>query len=196
MGRSTYARDMSEERQPAPDRSPARDERTGRSAAEARISNQTRWVDLQVQRAIERGEWDDLPGYGKPLELGSDHDPDWWVKKLVEREQITGVLPPALAIRKDDAELDDRLDRITTEQGVRREVEEFNQRVRKALYTPPTGPTAPPMVTRQRDVDAEVEHWQQRRTARQEAQRAALAEQQRRDSEDRRTRSRWPRRRR
>ncbi|WP_295658262.1 DUF1992 domain-containing protein [uncultured Nocardioides sp.] len=177
---------MSEERRTAADRLPARDERTGRSAAAARISNQTRWVDLQVQRAIERGEWDDLPGYGKPIEdLGKDNDPDWWVKKLVEREQITGVLPPALAIRKEDAELDDRLDRITTEKGVRQELEEFNVRVHKALYTPPTSPTAPAMVTRQRDVEAEVEAWLGRRTARQEAQRRALAEQQRQDAEER-----------
>ena len=178
---------MSEERSHrAPDRSPARDERTGRSAAEARIANQTAWVDLQVQRAMERGEWDDLPGYGKPIKnLGHDHDPDWWVKQLVEREQITGVLPPALAIRKDDAELDERLDRITTEDGVRREVAEFNGRVRKALYTPPTGPTAPPMVTRQRDADAEVVAWRERREARLRAQREALVEQQRRDREER-----------
>lgn len=122
-----------------------------------------------------RGDFDDLPGFGKPIEgLGTEHDPDWWLKKLVEREQITGVLPPALAIRKDDAELDARLDRITAEAEVRREVEEFNARVRAALYTPPTGPTAVPVITRQRDVDAEVEAWRERRTTRVEAQRAAL----------------------
>ena len=87
-----------------PDRDPERDERTGKSAAAARMQNQTRWVDLQIQQAMERGDFDDLPGYGKPIEgIGSDHDPDWWLKKLVEREQITGVLPPALQIRKDDA---------------------------------------------------------------------------------------------
>ena len=55
---------------------------------------------------MERGDFDDLPGYGKPIEdLGVEHDPDWWIKKLVEREQIA-ILPPALALRKDDAELD------------------------------------------------------------------------------------------
>ena len=103
---------------------------------------------------MERGDFDDLPGYGKPIEgIGSDHDPDWWLKKLVEREQITGVLPPALQIRKDDAELDGRLDRIGTEREVRREVEDFNDRVRKAMIQPLGGP---PMITRQRDVDAEV----------------------------------------
>ncbi len=186
---------MSEEPKPtAPDRSPERDQRTGRSAAAARIHNQARWVDLQVQQAMERGEFDDLPGRGKPIaDLGPDHDPDWWVKKLIEREQITGVLPPALAIRKDDAELDARLDKITTEREVRREVEDFNERVHKAIYTPPTGPSAPPVITRKRDVEAEVEAWRERRAERVEAQRAALAAQQARDTDHRRRLSWWRR---
>src|SRR3954451_9286225 len=87
-----------------------RDDRTGRSAAAARIANQSTWVDLQVRQAMERGEFDNLPGQGKsnsrrgggkPIEdLGAEHDPDWWVKKLVERENIA-LLPPALAIRKE-----------------------------------------------------------------------------------------------
>ncbi|GAA1914258.1 DUF1992 domain-containing protein [Nocardioides hwasunensis] len=152
-----------------------RDSRTGRSAAAARIAQQSSWVDLQVRQAMERGEFDYLPGRGKPIEdLGSEHDPDWWVKKLVERENIA-LLPPALAIRKEDAELDGRLDAINVESEVRREVEEFNARVRKAIYTPPVGPSGPPVITQQRDVDAEVVAWTERRTARIEAQRAARA---------------------
>ena len=83
-------------------------------------------MDLQIRQAMERGEFDDLPGAGKPIEgLGAEHDPDWWLKKLVERERIA-VLPPSLALRKEDAELDDRLDRLNVEADVRREVEEFN----------------------------------------------------------------------
>jgi len=157
-----------------PDRDPERDERTGKSAAAARMQNQTRWVDLQIQQAMERGDFDDLPGYGKPIEgIGSDHDPDWWLKKLVEREQITGVLPPALQIRKDDAELDGRLDRLGTEREVRREVEDFNDRVRKAMIQPLGGP---PMITTQRDVEDEVAGWAARRAARVEEQRAQLAQ--------------------
>jgi hypothetical protein len=156
-------------------RMPARDDRTGRSAAAARIAQQSTWVDLQVRQAMERGDFDNLPGQGKPIaDLGPEHDPDWWVKKLVERENIA-LLPPALALRKEDAELDDRLDRINVESEVRREVADFNARVRKAIYTPPTGPSGPPVITRQRDVDAEVEAWRDRRTARIEAQRAARA---------------------
>ena len=158
-----------------PHREQERDDRTGRSAAAARIANQSSWVDQQLRIAMERGDFDDLPGYGKPIEdLGVEHDPDWWIKKLVERENIA-ILPPALALRKEDAELDGRLDRINVEAEVRREVEDFNARVRKAIYTPPTGPSGPPVITQRRDVEAEVVAWRERRTARIEAQRAARA---------------------
>lgn len=143
-----------------PDRTSPRDRRTGRSAAAARIDQQASWVDHQVRQAVVRGEFDDLPGYGKPIEgLGGQHDPDWWVRKLVEREQISGVLPPALQLRKDDAELDDRLDRLSLEGDVRRELEDFNERVRGAFYQPLGGP---PMVTPERDADAEVARWRGR----------------------------------
>jgi hypothetical protein len=157
-----------------PDRSPEQDDRTGRAAAAQRIQRQHEWVDLQIKQAMERGDFDNLPGAGKPIKnLGTQHDPDWWIKQLIEREKITGVLPPALQLRKDDAELDAQLDRHTAESEVRRIVEEFNARVMKARYTPVDGP---PLVTMPRDVDAEVDAWRERRLARRrtaEAQRAA-----------------------
>lgn len=165
--------DEREDRDPrAPRREAERDERTGRSAAAARIAQQASWVDLQVRQAMERGEFDDLPGLGKPIEdLGVEHDPDWWVKKLVERENIA-LLPPAIALRKEDTELEGRLDRITVEREVRRELEDFNKRVVETRRQLQGGP---PVVTATRDVDAEVAAWRERRTARIEAQRAARA---------------------
>ena len=142
---------------------PERDRRTRRAAAAARIEQQASWVDLQVRQALARGDFDDLPGLGRPLpDLGAEHDPDWWLKRLIERENVTGVLPPALQLRKDDAELDALLDGLGAESAVRREVEDFNERVREARYQPLGGP---PMVTRQRDVDDEVERWRTRRAA-------------------------------
>lgn len=160
-----------------------RDDRTGESAAAARMGHRARWVDLQIERAVERGDFDNLPGYGKPIkDIGHDHDPDWWLRKLVEREQITGVLPASLQIRKDDAELNAVLDRIGTEIGARREVTDFNSRVRKAQIQPLGGP---PMITQERDVEEEVERWAVRRTKRIEAQRVALAEVRAQDALDR-----------
>jgi DnaJ-like protein len=145
----------------------ARDERTGRSAAAERMGRKNEWVDLQIRKAMERGEFDDLPGAGKPLtSLGPQHDPDWWLKQLIEREKISGVLPPALQLRKDDAELDAKLDRHTAESEVRRELEEFNARVMKARYTPVDGP---PLITMPRDVETEVDAWRARHRERRRA---------------------------
>jgi hypothetical protein len=176
-----------------PDRSVARDARTGGSAAAARIEHQSSWVDLQIRQAMERGEFDNLPGQGKPIkDLGPQHDPDWWLKKLVERERIA-VLPASLQLRKDDAELDAKLDTYHVEAEVRREVGEFNERVIRARYRPAEGP---PLITMPRDVDASVEQWKQRRAARRAAQRAAQATQRAASvaAPERRARRRWWRR--
>jgi hypothetical protein len=154
----------------SPDRTPERDERTGRAAAAQRMQNKNQWVDLQIQEAMKRGDFDNLPGAGKPIEgLGGEHDPDWWLKKLVEREKIS-VLPPALQLRKDDAELDAKLDRHTAESEVRRELEEFNAQVMRARYTPVDGP---PLITMPREVEPEVDAWRERRLARRRAAEAA-----------------------
>lgn len=113
---------------------------------------------------MDRGEFDDLPGTGKPLgDLGSPDDPDWWLRKLIEREQITGVLPAALQLRKEDVELRALLDRETSEKRVREELEDFNQRVIEARRQLQGGP---PVVTATRDVDAEVGRWRDRLQAR------------------------------
>ncbi|KAA1421626.1 DUF1992 domain-containing protein [Nocardioides humilatus] len=153
------------------DRAPAGQGRAAeRAAARARIEQQQTWVDLQVQRAIERGDFDDLPGAGKPIEgLGDTHDPEWWVKKLIEREQIT-VLPPSLQLRKEDAELDARLDKLGSEEEVRGAVEDFNARVIHARYSTPSGP---PLITMPRDVEETVAAWAARRAVRRAARPAA-----------------------
>lgn len=166
-------------------------EETDAEAARARRSEQrTLWLDLKVRQAIERGEFDDLPGAGKPLQgLDGNHDPDWWLKKLIAREKITGVLPPALQLRKDDAELDARLDQETAEAGVRHLVDELNSRVVEARRQLMGGP---PVITPTRDPDAEVDRWRARRTERREQvrrERAAQATQ-----EEQRNRARWWRR--
>ena len=148
-----------DDRHEAPDRTRERDDRTGESAAAARIRHQGRWVDLQIERAMARGEFDNLPGAGKPLPP-LDPDPNWWLKKLIERENITGVLPEALQLRKDDAELDSSLDRLPNEARVREELELFNRRVVNARRQLQGGP---PVITKLRDVEAEVAAWRARR---------------------------------
>ncbi len=161
----------------------SRDPRTGRAAPTARIQQQHTWVDLQLRQAMERGDFDDLPGAGKPIrDLGTQHDPDWWVKQLIERERITGVLPPALQLRKDDAELDGRLDRLISESDVREQLDDFNKRVLAGRRQLQGGP---PVITPSRDVEAEIGRWRERGAARHTGPRAP------RTSEPPRRRRRW-----
>jgi len=154
--------------EPTEERTPSR--QASRAAARARIQQQQTWVDLQVRQAMERGDFDDLPGAGKPIpDLGEHHDPDWWLKKMVQRENIA-VLPPSLQLRKEDAELDQRLDGIHREHEVREVVEDFNKRVVAARYGTPAGP---PLVTMPRDVEETVDAWRERRDVRRREARAA-----------------------
>lgn len=140
----------------------------------SRIKHQAVWVDLQIQQAIRRGEFDNLAGAGKPIpDIDRPHDPDWWIKRLIERERITGVLPPALALRKDDAEMDETLDRITTPAGVRQAIDDFNARIVEARRQLQGGP---PVITPLRDPDDEVAAWHERRAAHTAAQKARLAQ--------------------
>jgi len=127
------------------------------------LESRGQWVDELVRQAMARGEFDDLPLAGKPIPgLGSRHDPDWWLKGLIEREKITGVLPAA-QLRADDARLRDDLDRRLSEESVREVLVEFNARVVDARRQLLGGP---PVVTPLRDVEAEVAAWHARRAAR------------------------------
>ncbi|WP_139982310.1 DUF1992 domain-containing protein [Nocardioides litoris] len=172
---------MTEDRRPT---EREKDGRTGQAAAAARMQRKDRWVEEQLRIAIERGDFDDLPGAGKPIEgLGDSHDPDWWLKKLVERENIT-VLPFSVQLRHEDAELDATLDGIAFEAEVRRVVTDFNERVVAARYRAPEGP---PLITMPRDVEETVAAWAERR----EARRAARAEAAAAAQHERRERRRW-----
>ncbi|MEI7056455.1 DUF1992 domain-containing protein [Nocardioides sp. CCNWLW239] len=119
-------------------------------------------ADLQVRKAIARGEFDDLPGAGEPIDLPDQHDPEWWIRSLIQREHIA-LLPSSIQLRKDDAALDERLDQLTDERSVRREIDDFNARVIRARYELPTGP---PLITMPRDPDATVAAWAERRATR------------------------------
>lgn len=126
----------------------------------------SRYVDVVVDQAMRRGEFDNLPLQGKPIPgLTGTHDPDWWVKGLIERENITGVLPSA-QLRKDDAELDGKLDLEAMETRVREIVTDFNARIVDARRQLQGGP---PIVTPTRDVAEEVARWEARRAARRAA---------------------------
>lgn len=182
---------MSEHAHGGRDESEAAEEATSSEPDQAqRATQHTLWVDLQIRQAMRQGKFDDLPGTGKPINgLGDTHDPDWWTKNLIEREQITGLGPPAILLRKEDAELDAQLDRETSEVAVRRIVEDFNARVVEARRQLLGGP---PVITATRDADEQVAAWRARLQVRRERQRAEVRAAQQEPAGTRTRRRWWP----
>ncbi|MCS5734120.1 DnaJ family domain-containing protein [Herbiconiux daphne] len=142
---------------------PEGDNDAGRPTMEQR----SQFVEIAIAQAMRRGDFDDLPGAGKPLtHLTQTHDPNWWIRRKIEREQLTGLGPPALTLRTENAGLDERLDAAPTENAVRDILTDFNARVIEARRQLLGGP---PVVTPVRDVDDEVARWHERRAARRRA---------------------------
>ena len=150
-------------------------EATGRNFTEARdqeptiphyTADEEVWevANSALDAAFARGDFDNLAYAGKQIPgLGTNTDPDWWVKGLMEREKISGVGPPALMLRKEDAELEATLDALYSKNQVREHLEDFNARIVNARRQLNGGP---PVVTKLRDVEVELAEWEQRRTHR------------------------------
>ncbi|MBF6465231.1 DUF1992 domain-containing protein [Nocardia beijingensis] len=122
------------------------------------------WVDKQIREAAERGEFDNLPGTGKPIPgAGTAYDQDWWLRGYLRREGVgsDALLPPSLLLRRDIEHLPDEVRDATSERQVRAAVSELNKRIVDWLRRPegPFVPIAPV------NADEIVEQWRHARAA-------------------------------
>ena len=118
------------------------------------------WVDLEIEQAQRRGDFDNLPGAGKPLKNLEQDDPDWWVKGLIEREKLdlSSALPTVMALRQERRGFPESLAGIADEVAVRERLEDYNARVLEDRRKPVVGPNSP-VVAGRVDVDEMVEQW-------------------------------------
>lgn len=114
------------------------------------------WVDRQVREAIERGEFDDLPGAGKPIANLDDRDENWWIKAKLEHEGIKAPLPNALALRREVEEIQRTLADVRSEQQARQIIEDLNSRVRELYLHRDRGPL---IVVRTLPVEPTLKAW-------------------------------------
>ncbi|MFD0819497.1 DUF1992 domain-containing protein, partial [Micromonospora zhanjiangensis] len=103
-------------------------------------------VDAQLRAARERGEFDNLPGAGKPLP--KRHSPDdelWWIKDYIAREGLPtdALLPPALRLAREIEHLPGPVAGLAAESLVREAVADLNRRIADHLRLPPPGPYVP-----------------------------------------------------
>lgn len=118
------------------------------------------WIEQQIREAREAGLFDNLPGAGKPLaSLAEGYDPLWWVKQLVQREQIS-VLPPSLEmLRKVESEMA-AVWPLGDEAKVRSRILALNREIAKVNARSTEGP---PTRLGPLDVEAIVAEWRARR---------------------------------
>ena len=118
------------------------------------------WIERQIREATERGEFDNLPGAGKPSRLAEDTDPDWWVKAKMAREglETADLVPPVIALRREAQGFPESLLEFSREDDVRELLRDYNLRVIDDIRSPKFGPTIP-VVAPRIDVDAMVERW-------------------------------------
>lgn len=115
-------------------------------------------VEAQIRSAQERGEFDNLPGAGKPIPgRGLPYDESWWIKGFLEREQLPSdlLLPTPLQLRRRVERLPGEVRDLPTEESVRSCVADLNRQIVEWLRTP----TGPRVVVRPVNADDVVRRW-------------------------------------
>jgi hypothetical protein len=120
------------------------------------------WVERQIREASERGEFDNLPGAGKPIpDLDRPHDELWWIREKLRREQLS-YLPPTIALRKEAEDALVAASQAGSEGEVRRIVADINAKIREGNRKAASGP---PLNLMTFDVERVVRDWRARRAA-------------------------------
>ncbi|MFE0747887.1 DUF1992 domain-containing protein [Gordonia sp. NPDC058843] len=118
-------------------------------------------VERMIREATERGEFDDLPGAGKPLDLTDSDDPDWWVKRKIRDENLdsSALLPAPLQLRREAQDFPESLRDIADENAVRDILTDFNRRVREAHLASRQMMLPHSVVVHTVDVDEVIRRW-------------------------------------
>ncbi|WP_439942963.1 DUF1992 domain-containing protein [Streptomyces sp. BBFR115] len=121
------------------------------------------WVEKEIRDAQGRGDFDRLPGAGKPLPDDTTYDELWWVKRKMAREGLSVLLPPTLALRKEAEDALAAAYAAPSEPVVRRVIAEINTKILDMMLKPPPGP---PLGLKRYDVEEVVREWRARREGR------------------------------
>jgi hypothetical protein len=121
-------------------------------------------LDRQIRAAEERGEFDDLPGAGKPLPSDSaPYRADWWVNRVVQQENAGAyAIPPVIALRKIADELTAGAVEYVSERDVRTAVADYNEQAVRARRLPQEGRA---VLLPKLDADLVVQAWREARSS-------------------------------
>ena len=118
------------------------------------------WVERKIRESMERGEFDNLPGAGKPIpDLDRPYDELWWLRKKLRDEQFS-IEPPLLELRRQFDETRARIAAAGNEAEVRRLVAAINERI---VYVNTHTTSGPATELAPLDVERVVAQWRSTR---------------------------------
>ncbi|TDB83521.1 DUF1992 domain-containing protein [Actinomadura sp. KC216] len=142
------------------------------------------WIDGQIREAEGRGEFDGLPGAGKPLpDAGRPLDDNWWIKQKLASEGLVAMIHPTLSLRREIEDVMEAALKAPSERSVRRMLEPVNEKIAANLRFPPPGPA---LGYRPIDIDEVVARWREAHSARVERSQRVVGE-----SRDKASGRRW-----
>jgi hypothetical protein len=116
------------------------------------------WIEQQISEAQERGEFDNLPGYGRPLPKKDEADDGLaWIRDKLSKEGVAAdaLLPEPLKLRRETERLGETVHLLRTEQEVRAAVADLNARIMKWRRIP----LGPPIFVPLADEEDLVARW-------------------------------------
>ncbi len=119
-------------------------------------------AERRIREAQAAGQFDALPGFGKPIpNLDGPDDENWWIKSKLKQEGLV-ILPPILEARRDIERTLESLAAMRSEHQVRLALTALNERIRKAHFSPHEGPADGVLPV---DVEATVAKWRAAKSA-------------------------------
>jgi hypothetical protein len=120
-----------------------------------------RIAETKIEQAIEDGEFDNLPGFGQPLNFddADSHDENWWLKRKAKLEGLS-LLPPALELQRQVENVLKHIFTLKDEEYVRTSLAKLNAYIENANRRIGWGP---PSRTMPLDIEWLVDQWQKRK---------------------------------
>jgi Domain of unknown function (DUF1992) len=120
------------------------------------------FAERKIREAQAEGQFDRLPGFGKPIPgLEGPHDENWWIKNKLREEGLV-LLPPILEARRDIERTLEAVRSMHSEHQVRLAIRALNERIRAAHFSPAGGPADGVWPV---DVEAVVSDWRASKTS-------------------------------
>jgi hypothetical protein len=86
-------------------------------------------IEKKIQDAQENGDFDDLPGKGKPIDLEDDRNIPEELRLTYKILKNADCLPPELELRKEIRTMEDMLDKIPDEKAKYKHIKKINYKI-------------------------------------------------------------------